>query len=154
MNWSLYRSSTWSCVSTLECSSFVICGCSLIYSSISQVRHVSSETDNVSLWFYRLQWISALWLGQWEQCLRTTHSLPPCYSIDVLWGNPTHHIFTDPVSLYTKLNSKLYNYNIPADKNQSIWGDTRLNCFLLRNLWAISAMERQQFHTIFFTLVY
>lgn len=101
-------SSTWSCVLTLDCSDFLgdlwmFSGFSGFLINITSEACVRPERQCSSL-ILQTTVDPAAWLEQWGQCLRTTHSLPPCYSIDVHWGNPTHHIHS-PLLLYKNNNS-------------------------------------------------
>lgn len=112
-------------VSTFDCSNFVVCGCSLIYSTISQAMHVSSKrlflfdsTDDSGF----CSMIRAI--GTVSQ----NHPLPALSSIDAALRNShtshLHRLFL----LYNKCNTKKYLDKKTAKiKLECFWEDTRFS---------------------------
>lgn len=133
--WHLYWSSTWSCVSTLDCGNCVICGCSHIYLSISQARHASSERDDGFSLILQMTVDSAVWLGQRGQNHPLTAT--PLKYWCALRNSHTSHLHR-PFMLYTKIDSKMHLYKrlwhlCSLNQASSIGEATRLNCFLSTN---------------------
>lgn len=121
--------SIWSRVSILNYSNCVGCWCSLVYLSIAQMRHFSSERKNCFSLIQETIMGSAIWLWQWGQ------NHPLTAATFKYWCAPRNshasHLHR-PFMLHTTLNSKMHLYKDHGiqkkRKNQaySIWEDTRI----------------------------